>query len=143
MVPLGFACSEWRFLLVVDTGLGQAYFPEMRAYSPRLLAGDAAALGFAFVCQWLSRWQWSRAHQADGGVPNYMYALQWLAFGLFGFGLWAVTRVQLMRQVVGDRPSARSGDAARTSRVDLPKEFRLPTYPALTARPFSTTDPNA
>lgn len=112
----------------------------LRALRPRLLAGDVVVITFVYACQWLARWQWSRAQRPDGSLQNYVYAVQWLGFGVFGLGLWVVTRIQLLREAGADRNGAMGGtrrtDATRSARVELPTNLRLPSYPAL-AQPRS------
>jgi DNA-binding transcriptional regulator of glucitol operon len=63
--------------------------------SPRWLLGHVLVIAAAVAFLWLGRWQWDRAHAADGGAQNVGYALQWPLFALFViFGWWRVLRLE-------------------------------------------------
>jgi hypothetical protein len=83
--------------------------------SPRWLLGHVLVIAAAAAFVWLGRWQWDRAHAADGGAQNLGYALQWPLFAMFVvFGWWRVLRLEAGKLGFGklaagyapDRPAA-------------------------------------
>ena len=71
---------------------------------------------------WLGKWQWDRAHAADGGGQNVGYALQWPLFaGFVLFAWWRVLRIEAGKSAPPERPApaapAAPLDAARRRTV--------------------------